>query len=280
MFGSIFAAMLLGGPFSPAVPAPVADDPDKRVRFLIARLDAKLGEIESGETLILPFLDRVRELVSEPGADKNPALDVPILLNEEAFAKATQGMFDRERVLIKVRVKLKDVPLTAVLKIVCDQIEGAYVIRRNHIEIIPLDLLRAEAFIAEDDGTSFLPLVSWIGSEAPLDAALRDISRRFEANIVVASAAKEKAKAPVTANLLNVPVEAAVRSLAEMNGLKVVRIANVLIVTTKEHAKEVEDENQRQEMKRKADTPPVINPMELLGRGLPGKYFRSHPGSN
>ena len=50
---------------------------------------------------------------------------------------------------------------------------------------------------------------------------------------------EKEAKAPVSIQLEDVPLETAVRLLAEMAGLKPVRVGNVLFVTKKETANEL-----------------------------------------
>ena len=72
--------------------------------------------------------------------------------------------------------------------------------------------------------------------EQPLKLALRSVSNKTGSNIVLDPRAGEKAQTAVTARLMNVPVDTAVRILADMADLQVVRLDNVLYVTTRENA--------------------------------------------
>ncbi len=70
-------------------------------------------------------------------------------------------------------------------------------------------------------------------------AALKQISRETAANLILDSRAEKQAQTKVTLRLEDVPLETAVRLLAEMAGLKPVRVGNVLFITGKDNAKEM-----------------------------------------
>lgn len=70
-------------------------------------------------------------------------------------------------------------------------------------------------------------------------AALKQLSRETATNLILDSRVEKEAKAPVSIQLEDVPLETAVRLLAEMAGLKPVRVGNVLFVTKKETANEL-----------------------------------------
>src|SRR5262249_29182322 len=72
--------------------------------------------------------------------------------------------------------------------------------------------------------------------KVPLTKALEEIGESTGLNVVIDARAEKKADVEVTARLNNVPVEIAVRLLADMAGLDVGRIHNVLYVTTPENA--------------------------------------------
>jgi hypothetical protein len=84
---------------------------------------------------------------------------------------------------------------------------------------------------------SQLPLVYAIFEKRPLEDALRELSELTDVSVVLdASRAKETARLPVTATFKNVAVDTAVRLLADLAELKMVRVDNVLYVTTAENA--------------------------------------------
>ncbi len=70
-------------------------------------------------------------------------------------------------------------------------------------------------------------------------AALKQLARDTSTNLILDSRAEKEAKAAVSMQLEDVPLETAVRLLAEMAGLKPVRVGNVLFVTKKETANEM-----------------------------------------
>jgi hypothetical protein len=75
----------------------------------------------------------------------------------------------------------------------------------------------------------------------PLAELLAAVTDSTGANVVLAPQAKEQGQTPLAVRLTNAPVEAVVRTLAEMAGLEVVADANVLLVTTPERAKAIEE---------------------------------------
>jgi hypothetical protein len=72
--------------------------------------------------------------------------------------------------------------------------------------------------------------------EVPAAAALQQLSARTGANILLDKRAGKEGEATLTVRLFNVPLDTAVRLLAEMAGLKTVWVDNVLFVTTEASA--------------------------------------------
>jgi hypothetical protein len=69
--------------------------------------------------------------------------------------------------------------------------------------------------------------------------ALKQLSRETAVNLILDSRVEKEAKSAVSLELEDVPLETAVRLLAEMAGLKPVRVGNVLFVTDKKNANEM-----------------------------------------
>ena len=69
--------------------------------------------------------------------------------------------------------------------------------------------------------------------------ALRQLAKDTATNLILDSRAEKEASAKVTLQLEDVPLDTAVRLLAEMAGLKPVRVGNVLFVTKKDIANEL-----------------------------------------
>jgi hypothetical protein len=76
----------------------------------------------------------------------------------------------------------------------------------------------------------------------PMDKALKGLARETATNLLVDSRAQKEAATGVTLQLDDVPLETAVRLIAEGAGLKPVRLGNVVLVTTKAHATELRNE--------------------------------------
>ncbi len=75
--------------------------------------------------------------------------------------------------------------------------------------------------------------------KADLAAALKRLGRDVAANVILDSRVEKEAKAAVSLRMENVPLETAVRLLAETAGLKALRVGNTLFVTKKEIAAEM-----------------------------------------
>ena len=73
----------------------------------------------------------------------------------------------------------------------------------------------------------------------PLSKALEQLGESAALNVLIDARAEKKAEVEVTARLTNVPADTAIRLLADMAGLEVVRVNNVLYVTTPENAEKL-----------------------------------------
>jgi len=92
--------------------------------------------------------------------------------------------------------------------------------------------------------------VSMEFKEVPLTAALRQLGRETGAKLVLDVRAKKEADNPVTLSLDDVALEDGVHLLANMAGLKTVLVGNVLYVTTKGNATEVQAEQNARVQRR------------------------------
>jgi hypothetical protein len=101
-----------------------------------------------------------------------------------------------------------------------------------------------------------LPLIQADFEKKPLDEALKELAAMSGYNIVVDGRGSDKAKIEVTATLINVPLDTAVRMLADMADLKPVLLDKVLYVTSKENAAKLQAE--RDQDKARLDTSNVF----------------------
>lgn len=94
-------------------------------------------------------------------------------------------------------------------------------------------------------GPPEIPLVWDVFEETPLSQALMRVAERASFNVIVDSSIKDKVKLNVTTQFNNVPVNTAVRLLANMADLSMVQLDNVFYLTTPEKAKRLRVEHLR-----------------------------------
>jgi hypothetical protein len=92
-------------------------------------------------------------------------------------------------------------------------------------------------------GTALPPVKQATFDKKPLHEALKDLVEGTGYNLVIdTTRLGDKARTPVTTALKDVPVDTAVRLVADLAGLRVVIIDNVAYLTTPENAKEMQAE--------------------------------------
>jgi len=220
-----------------AMPA-VAEEPDgARLRFLVSALDRKIDEVEKGKFTLPEMLEKLSKLASLPGHEKDPAKRVNIICNFDALKRESMD-FDENREEIKIAKKLTSERLDTLLAFTCRQttVGGVVFVRDDYIEIIPRSKAMKELGLQLADDEPMPVLIHQFFSKVPLEKALKQISERYAQNIVLAPLAESKRATPITARLVNVPIDVAVETLANIAELKVVRKPNILYVTTKEQA--------------------------------------------
>jgi hypothetical protein len=149
---------------------------------------------------------------------------VPILIDTQAFRRDLSDD-DVGGKQVKLQV-MKDVRLATILRFLCDQVNGAYIANADHLEIVPATRVRPA-------DRPLLPLVYANFKQKELAGVLEELSDSTDYNIVLDNRLLEDyGKMPVTANLKNVPVDTAVRVIAEGVGLKIVILDNLIFVTS------------------------------------------------
>jgi hypothetical protein len=101
-------------------------------------------------------------------------------------------------------------------------------------------------------------------NQVPLDAALKKLARTHAISLVIDPKVMKEAQSPVSLQLDDATLETTVRLLAEMGGLKSVRLGNVLFVTNEAKADKL-----RQEEKQNPAPDPRLPPA-LGGMAFPG----------
>jgi RNA polymerase sigma factor (sigma-70 family) len=196
-------------------------------------------------------------IVNDPRATLSDALDMlakrynlTFDINERAFEM--DDLKDVARTPIAdpypippMRTSLSTI-LNKILRRVPASSGATYIIRRDHIEITTGAAVRSEIGIPEnEDGPVIrpvLPLVWDTFKEVPLAQALPRLAESGDHNVVADPQAREQLQTKITAQLHNVRIETAVQVLANMAGLRVVKLDNLFYVTTPEKAKALREE--------------------------------------
>lgn len=96
--------------------------------------------MEKGEISLSLLLETLQAIATPAGADNDPSRRVSILIDADAFKKEKMMDFDPEKIQIKISSKLVGVSLATVLRIIAEQLDGTYWVRRDYIEIVPADM--------------------------------------------------------------------------------------------------------------------------------------------
>jgi hypothetical protein len=111
--------------------------------------------------------------------------------------------------------------------------------------------------------------------EVPLAKALRELARNYAFNLVIDPRIAKDSNRPVSLTLDGANLETSVRLLAEMAGLKAVRMDNVLFITNEERANKIRKEDkdtQQDDPTNPGRFPRMID--AAAGLGLGGAGFR------
>jgi hypothetical protein len=213
-----------------AAPEGTADE-ESRFAELAGKL-AKPVKLEAG-FINTPLKDAL-EFLSEQ-------YQLPMLVDTEAFK--AEGIQEVEAAPLRLQ-KMVGVRLSAVLQLSLAQVNGAYLVRPDYVEVTTAQRAAAEALGTNQPPDRLtVPLVQARFDKRPLQEALRELAASTGGTVILDThRANEKVKVPITATLRNVPLDTAVRLLADLAGLKLVRLESVLYVTTKENALDLKDD--------------------------------------
>jgi hypothetical protein len=161
-------------------------------------------------------------------------------VNETAFRDEGKEDVLKMEVAARTPVPPMHATLANILRRVLTRIGGAgatYVIRKDFIEITTSRALAEELHLTDSSDAASQPLVYEDFNAVGLPFAFRKVGNSCRENVVLDPQAEESIKTrTVTTSLHNVRGETAVRTLAAVGDLEVVRLDNVLYVTTPEKA--------------------------------------------
>jgi hypothetical protein len=232
-------------------PAPTLSVPQKLAQRV------KFAGVDDPKSTLAEVLDKLSDLY-----------DINFDINDRAFKFEQVMDVAKTEVAIPERIPaMKNVRLVTVLRKVLARVpvpSGAtFCVRSDRIEITTGTFQATE--IWGKYGGPHLPLVNATLEKCPLEDAVKELAEQSEFNVVLDNRAAEKSKTPVSARLLNTPLDTALRLLADMADLRSVHLDNVLYVTTKENAAALEARLD----KEKTPTNPLddnANPNELAPR--------------
>ncbi len=168
---------------------------------------------------------------------------VPIILDRNALQM--MGMEANEA---SVSLRAKEMKLKTAIRTVAGQHGLSFAVVGDHV------LVSSEDVVCQ---RQLRQRVSFDLDEVLFAKALKDLSSQTATNIVLdPRMAKKAAEAKVSLKLDDVPLETAVRILAEMAGLKPARMGNVLFVTGEERADKLMD--------RDAPANPLVPPVMTM----------------
>jgi hypothetical protein len=251
------AALLLHSRAVAAAPAP-PPQPSQ-----VMQLHKKLSERIDYELLVPTALHvALDQLLSRQG--------IPWSFNEAALVASLTDTDTAEKVEIQKIERMTGAARSTVLKRLLDkvqlesgQVTLTYVVRRDGVEITTEKAFRAE-FYPDRNEARLPPLAYATFDDASLADALRDLADACDSAIVIDVRVTEEARSKVTAVLPAVPLDTAVAVLADMAGLKPVRLGNVYYVTSPDNARLLRKEKQPRSVdaaKPKADsTKPPAKP--------------------
>jgi len=134
--------------------------------------------------------------------------------------------------------------------------QATWMVRGDHLELTTVAAQLCEVLKGREYGKDVPPIVSVSFKKRPIDEVFDELSDRSGMNIILDSTtAKETAKLPITARFMNTPVDTVARLCANMAGLKVYEMDNVIYITSPQRVETLEKEQQQLIKKRRIVSP-------------------------
>jgi type II secretory pathway component GspD/PulD (secretin) len=150
-----------------------------------------------------------------------------------------------------VSARLKNVKLKTGLRTVLSQFNLAFAAVGDTVVVTTEDVAQQRLLRQPVDVDA---------ANQPFADALKRLARSTGTNLVIDPRQAKAAQAAVTLRLDDVPLESAVRLLAELAGLKPVRVGNVLFVTSEERADKLRGDGDLVPAAPPGPVPPVERP--------------------
>jgi hypothetical protein len=198
-------------------------------------------------------LDQPVTLEFERGTPLHEALNhigmrytLSIIVDEEAF-KADSNQADIVNVPIKLPL-LTNVRLRTVLRAILLQVDGDFYTRDDVLIIVPRARIASGVVLRQPVDVAF--------ERRLLSDALKELSDMTGVSVILDAQKQQDPTLQVTADFRNVPLESAVRVLADMAGMKSITLENMIYVTAPDNA---------DNMKKELTTTPPMTKTDKLG---------------
>jgi type II secretory pathway component GspD/PulD (secretin) len=155
-----------------------------------------------------------------------------ILVDTDAF-KVDQNQPDIESQPVRLP-KVVQVKILTALRAILQQINGDFYVKDNVLTVVPRTYIQAGRVLKHPVDVSF--------NKRPLAEALTELSELSGLSVVLDPRGQADGNFAVTADFRNVPVQDAVRVVADMAGMKSVVMDNLLYVTSSKNAERLEKE--------------------------------------
>jgi hypothetical protein len=244
--------------------------------FGILALLGRAGPLRADDKQALEIHDKLAKTIKFNGIDDPKTnlgevldmlakqYDLTFTVNERAFTRQKITDVLKFEIAGTSPLHAMNTSLETVLKQVLSRIgeEATFVIRKDYVEITTSQAVVQE-FYPGFRGGKLPPLIHAAFEEKPLDDALKQLARMTGENVVIDSRVAKEAKMVVSATMTNVPLDTAVRLLADMAALTTIRVENVLYVTSKDNARL---------MQREIEDRRMNEPRRPIGEGLLSPY--------
>jgi hypothetical protein len=174
------------------------------------------------------------------------------IVNQRAFdavlgANAPADVYQEE---VSMPIARDILPIGTALRLILSQVgDGSttYLIREDHIEIVPEDYTKASSLIRQPIEASF--------HGRSLREVLQALSNLTALTINVDQRMGDKAETPISASFRNATLEDALVTVTESADLKFVVLNKSVFVTMPSHTKAIEEEEKKRDEQRRAKLP-------------------------
>jgi hypothetical protein len=216
--------------------------------------EVELTDVNLNETPLFEILQRFAK-----------RYDLTFSINEESFK--AEGLNNIRDALPGVSTtQVRGLTIHQFLTTVLHSTGATYMVKGKTIEIVApgrAARLTRSAVTATEDGRTALkdPLVSAVFKEKPLNEAVAALAEHYDLTAIVSQQAGDARTGFITARLLNVPADRALELVALQADLRVVRKGAAFLITSREHAdalfqEEIEKQRARIELDKFRQTPP------------------------